>query len=298
MPTCSRAGRHARFSMGNSTHARWLLVSLLLWLPQSSALASSIHRGDFDFDEFPDALSVEAACGTFVNLSINGSVLSGNGCHIQIRNTSWGDGFASSFERDPEDDFRGPHGGLSPIARAAIGSGQPYGIYELELELPVDSTLISAPSFLDFEHEREHGGGSEIELEIDLDKHPRYLLFDSEAENIPDVFRDAQTGTWELFLSIASSNSSSGNGLPPVHVDEIEVEAAFAWEEDGAVTDEFGDNWRAIDGEELEVEVTIIPAQVIPEPSTALLLALGLGALARYARPRHPASARRQPARA
>ena len=162
------------------------------------------------------------------------------------------------------------------------------------------SRLLSAPSFLDAEYESEHGGSVEIELEIDLGAHPRGLLFDSAAEGIPEVFRDPQTGVWDLFVSTTSSSANQVGGDHEDGIHGIGVEIEFAWAMGGRILDEFPEYSRhswdehsgSFSGEELEVEGIVVPAQLIPEPSSRLLLTLGLVALSLHAR-----SSRRPPTR-
>ena len=289
------ARRALRLDPGNLR--RWVGTATLLalGLVQSGALASTMPAPGAYFESFPDTLSVEATCGNFPSLSVNGGQFSGNGCHIQVRNTSWGDGEASSFERDPAEAFQGRYGGLSPAARAAISGGQPYGVYEIELEMAAGSELVSYPSFLHPEYENEHGEGVEIELEIELGSHPRGLLFDSAAEqSIPALFRDPQTGTWDIFISTTSSDASQVGGDHEDGIHGIGFEAEFAWAMNGQVTDEFGSTRRHSSGEELEVEGIVVPAQLIPEPSSRLLLTMGLVALSLYARRRNSNSKFRQ----
>ncbi|MGE4653169.1 MAG: PEP-CTERM sorting domain-containing protein [Myxococcota bacterium] len=225
------------------------------------------------FDEFPDTVDVQATCGNFSNLMINGDDLSGNGCHIQFRNTSWGNGEASSFERDPEDDFA-KHGSLTPAARSALAANQPYGAYEIELEMAAGSQLGSAPSFFQAEYDDAKGHAVEIELEIDLDDSARGLLFDSDATNIDPLFQNTQT-LWDVFVFTTSPDATDAGGEEEDGIFGIGVEVEFAWVMDGKIRDEFAEFNEA----ELSAEGIVVPQQLVPEPSSALLLALGLAGL-------------------
>jgi hypothetical protein len=224
--------------------------------------------------QFPDAISVTAEFGAFSGLMINGDTIDEVGILTSIQNTSWGDGLASAFERHPDDHFSDDHGRLSDAARRAIAGGQPYGIFELEVELPFEVlALLSAPDGFDIEFEREEGE-TEIEFEIDLDDGAIGLLFDGRAPNIPGIFEDPRTGLLQFFLS---TESDVLDGFDEVYMALVEVEAEFAWAEGGEVVDRFeGGEFRH---RELEVEKSVKIA-VIPEPGTGLLTILGLVVLA------------------
>ena len=243
----------------------------LLWLAPLGAEASPMAPPGQYFDQFPDSVYVQATCGNFSNLMINGDHLSGNGCRIQLGNTSWGDGEASSFEREPDDDFA-KHGELTPAARSVLAANQPYGAYEIELKMAAGSRLGSAPSFLEVEHKNKEGHVVKIELEIDLDHSARGLLFASAAEGIDPLFQDPQIGVWDLFVFTESPDAADAGGKEEDGIFGIGVEIEFAWAMDGEVLDEFAEFYDA----ELSAEGIVVPHQLVPEPSSALLLALGL----------------------
>ena len=255
--------RHRDHSRGRSDHAK----------------RDRRHRDDDKKDghggygdlQFPDAISVSAEFGAFSGLIINGDTIDDTGILISIANTSWGDGGASAFERRPDDHFTDDGHGLSSAARRAIADGQPYGIYELEIELPIEVLdLLSAPEGFSIEFEREDGE-TEIEFEIDLDEGAVGLVFDPEASFIPDVFEDPFTGVLQFFLQ------TEADALDDVYAAFVEVEAEFTWEEDGEVVDRF--QRGEFRHRELEVE-TKAKIDVIPEPTTGMLTALGLAQLA------------------
>ena len=144
-------GLHARHPSGRLLGA--ILLGLLAPLSAHALSGAGQH-----FEAFPDAIQVEASCGVFQNLAINGAVLSDTGCLFRFENTSWGDGAVSSFDRDPDRHFA-DDGFLTSQARSVLTSHQPYGLYSIELELaPGSASLVSAPF------------GFEIEVEFDIDE--------------------------------------------------------------------------------------------------------------------------------
>ena len=265
-----------RKNAGKATAARgWVLAGSLLGLLAPLA-AHGLPVSSTYFESFPDTLQIGASCGAFENLSVNGDLLSATGCLFQIENTSFGDGEASAFERDPSRHFART-GPLTDRSREVLSENQPYGLYSLELELPPGSgSLVSAP--FGFGIDIEAGRGEvEIEFEISLRNHAIGLLFDSAAEAIPTVFQEPRTGVLDFFVS-----TRSGDPLANATGEEdgswgIEFEAEFAWEDGGEVVTRS----RWFRGHQIEVEGLAFPTRAVPEPEALTLWLLGLVLAAR-----------------
>lgn len=100
-------------------------------VPGHAALIDLIQ----DFGNFPDAVDVGGQFGEFTGLSINGDVITATGFHFTVANTSWGDGFHSSFVNDPDGDFA-VDDVLTQAAADAIDAAQPFGIFSFTAHLP------------------------------------------------------------------------------------------------------------------------------------------------------------------
>lgn len=277
-------GLHARHPSGRLLGA--ILLGLLAPLSAHALSGAGQH-----FETFPDAIQVEASCGVFQNLAINGAVLSDTGCLFRFENTSWGDGAASSFDRDPDRHFA-DDGSLTSEARSVLTSHQPYGLYSIELELaPGSASLVSAPFGFEIEVEFDIDE-VEVEFEIPLLDEARGLFFDSNATGIPDLFEDPRTGVLEFFISTLSPDPGINSIEEEDGIHGIEVEAEFAWLSDGEVATRFS----SFKNRRLGVEGLVVPSHSLPEPTTATLLALGLAFLElrsrHVARPRQEASRR------
>ena len=261
------AGLHASRPSGRLLGA--ILLGLLVPLS-----AHALSGAGQDFQAFPGAIQVEASCGVFENLAINGAVLSDTGCLFRFENTSWGDGAASSFERDPDRHFA-DDGSLTSQARSVLTSHQPYGLYSIELELaPGSASLVSAPFGFEIEVEFDIDE-VEVEFDIPLLDEARGLFFDSNATGIPDLFGDPRTGVLEFFISTLSPNPGVNSIEEEDGIHGIEVEAEFAWLSDGEVATRFS----SFKGRRLGVEALVTPSHAVPEPTTSTLIALGLAFL-------------------
>jgi len=255
-----------------------LLAAILLGL-MAPLSAHALSLADPHFEAFPEAIQVEASCGVFQNLAINGAVLSDTGCLFRFENTSWGDGAASSFERDPDRHFAAS-GSLTPEARDILAGHQPYGLYAIELELaPGSGSLVSAPVGFEIEVDTDRDG-VEIEFEIPLRQAASGLFFDSNASDVPGPFVDARSGVLEFFVSTLSPDPSVNSIEEEDGIHGIEVEAEFAWLSDGEVATRFS----SFKNRRLGVEGLVVPSHSVPEPTTSTLIALGLALLGLQAR--------------
>ena len=109
--------------------------------PARATVLFEEHLGNF-----PDAIAVSAEFGTFTNLSVNSTLINATGFLFHLANTSYGDGFHSSFVNDPDGDFANSDV-LTAQAAAFIDARQPFGIYLFGATLPTGSGAIgSAPS--------------------------------------------------------------------------------------------------------------------------------------------------------
>ena len=248
----------------------WVLAgSLLGLLAPFSAHGLSLPTAHFE--AFPDTLQIGASCGTFENLSVNGNVLSATGCLFRVENTTFGDGAASAFERDPDELFA-RHDSLAPRARDVLSSNQPYGLYALELELaPGSGSLVSAPFGFEIDVTNRNSG-VEVEFEIPLRHQTAGLLFDAAAREIHGLFQEPRSEVLDFFISTLSADPGANAIEEEDGVYGIEFEAEFAWVSEGEVETRF----RSFRGRQIEVEGLVVPSQVVPEPATATLWLLGL----------------------
>ena len=253
-------------------------IGIAVW-GASTATAASLS-GDHR-EAFPDAVNVVASCGVFESLAINDSLISETGCFFRLSNTSWGDGAASSFEREPDRHFSGDDSTLVDPARAALESNQPYGMYAVKFELaPGSGSFVSAPSGFDIEIEDEEDE-VEVEFELALEPNASGFLFDDNAGSIPALFSDPQTGMWDFFISTPSPDPLGNVIDDDDDSDGISVEVDFAWMADGEIKTRFS----SFEGRRLEVEKQITSVAQVPEPSTSVLLVLGIGLLGLKRRP-------------
>lgn len=252
----------------------WILAgSLLGLLAPFSAQGLTVPTAHFE--SFPDTLQIEASCGSFENLSVNGDVLSATGCLFRVENTSSGDGAASAFERDPDSHFA-RRDSLTNRARAVLSSNQPYGLYALELELaPGSGSLVSAPFGFDIEVE-DGDGEVEVEFEIPLRRRTTGLLFDPAAGEIPAPFQEPRIGVLDFFVSTLSADPRANAIEEEDDVQGIDFEAKFAWASGGEVETRF----QSFRGRRVEVEGLVVPSRAVPEPDASTLWLLGLAFVA------------------
>ncbi len=205
---------------------------------------------------FPDAVEVTARFGTFAGLQINGDEISATGFHFTVRNTSFGDGAASSFEADPDGDFA-ENDILTAAAAAAISARQPYGLYIFGAGLPPGSgAVVSAPPGFSLNIQ-----GGEVNFEKDPGN-PDGFLFDNDAPSIPSQFTNPQTGVFDFFISTVSLNLldnllAEDDGMPAIN-----IMTSMAWVETGSVQTVFSAPGAPFDGEELRPRGELIAAAV------------------------------------
>ena len=230
-----------------------------------------------DLGNFPDAIAVTMQFDTFVGLNINGDTINDTGFLIQVDNTSFGDGAFSSFATDPDGNFA-VNEVLTAAAETALTNNQPFGLFAFGAGMPVGSgAFVSAPSGFTV------GGPGlgdlpEINFVIALNNTPLVadgLFFDPNAPTIPNPpFTNSRTGTAEFFISTPAGFDPSqlpiGNEGLPV----LDIATRMAWQSGADPND--AAFVMGFNGEELRPRGEML----IPEPSTALLLASGLAALA------------------
>lgn len=220
---------------------------------------------------FPDAVNLTAEFGSFTNLNINGDTINATGFLFQLQNTSWGDGFHSSFVNDPDGDFA-VGDVLTPAAAAAIDAAQPFGIYSFGAELPTGAgATVSSPTGFGLNIQSNGPGKVEVNFTVNLGAGLDRLLFDPSATGINGIFTNAQTGTFSFFISTLSANLldnllAEDNGLPA-----MDVATEMVWEEAGVHQTVFGFN---------DAELRPRGEMVVPAPGAFVLGLLGMATLA------------------
>jgi len=260
---------------------RRLLLAALLALPAGAAQALVVSFQE-DLGNFPDA--VEITGGIDVR---NGTV----GLVFGVRNTSYGDGGASSFEQDPDGDFAN-NDVLTDAARTAIASSQPFGIYFFNAKLPEEFDIpevlaaVDRPALFDFTTEASDDAGfREFNFELDLSP-AAGLLFDDAVSGganggVPGVFTDPRFGTLEFFIPAPSSLSLQQviDLVAGIHIRNspgIDVSTNLAWLDGGSgqiETELFNEDLRPRG--EIQAVLVVTQAQV-PAPASVLLAASGL----------------------
>jgi len=240
-----------------------------------SAPARALVTIEEDFGNFPDAVEVGGAFGAFTGLGVNGDTITATGFLFTLRNTSYGDGFHSSFENDPDGDFA-TSDVLTPTAAAAIDAAQPFGIFSFtahlpdELNTPALTALASGPAQFAFRTEdSDDAGFDEFIFEIDLSD-PDGLLFDPTAPSglIDPVFTNPETGTFSFF--IAAPDGFDFSAIPQIRNSPgVDVSTEMAWHDGAGIETE-------LLGERLRPRGEIQAGAAIPAPATALLFAAGL----------------------
>jgi len=226
---------------------------------------------------FPDAVNITAEFGTFTNRQINGDTINATGFLFQLRNTSFGDGFHSSFVNDPDGDFA-VGDVLTPAAAAAIDAAQTFGIFGFGAEVPVGGGLVtSAPAGFAVNIQSSGPGAVEVNFEVDLDATLNGLLFDpdaSAASRISSIFTNPETGTFSFFISTVDPDLldnllDEDNGFPAIN-----VATRMTWDEGGdALTRFAGTGSAPFLGERLRPRGELV---AVPAPGAFLLGAVGL----------------------
>jgi hypothetical protein len=281
-------------------HSKTLGAALVvvLWSTVQTLHATPIYFYHENLGNFPDAIAVTAEFDTFVNRDVNGIMISATGFLFHLTNTSYGDGLHSSFAYDPDGDFA-ENDVLTPEAGLALNERQPFGIYFFGALLPTGSGAVrSAPDGFD---ERDDPGdpNMEVNFSIELEKSLDGLIFDAAAAaaplSIPSAFTHPRTGTYDFFISVPvnpvtgktytieeilnlqdplSSNADQG----------IDISTRMAWDpitgddELGSTRDPEIPNLGQLRLGQLRPRGQVGPvnAPAIPEPSSLLLVGVGL----------------------
>jgi hypothetical protein len=164
-----------------------------------------------DFGNFPDAVEVSGQFGEFTGLNINGDTITATGFHFIIANTSWGDGFHSSFVNDPDGDFA-TDDVLTPAAAAAIDAAQPFGIFSFTAHLPdafntvALTALASGPAQMAFSTQDSGDPGFD-EFIFEIIPPTEGLLFDPAVLPPPPdappnpIFTNPEFGVFNIFIA-------------------------------------------------------------------------------------------------
>lgn len=163
-----------------------------------------------DFGNFPDAVEVSGQFGEFTGLNINGDTITATGFHFIIANTSWGDGFHSSFVNDPDGDFA-TDDVLTPAAAAAIDAAQPFGIFSFTAHLPdafntvALTALASGPAQMAFSTQDSGDPGFD-EFIFEIIPPNDGLLFDPAVLPVPPgppnpIFTNPEFGVFNIFIA-------------------------------------------------------------------------------------------------
>ena len=163
-----------------------------------------------DFGNFPDAVEVSGQFGEFTGLNINGDTITATGALFIIRNTSFGDGFHSSFENEPDGDFA-VDDVLTPAAAADIDAGQPFGIFRFNAHLPDTfntpalTALASGPAQMTFSTQDSGDPGFD-EFIFEIIPPNDGLLFDPAVLPVPPgppnpIFTNPEFGVFNIFIA-------------------------------------------------------------------------------------------------
>jgi len=291
--------------MGESRFASMLLVATAVFV---TAIWSGPGRANLqireDLGNFPDAIAVGGEVGA-ISTTLNGDTVNAEGILLTLANTSFGDGFHSAFELDPDGDFA-VRDVLTPAAAAAIDSAQPFGIFEFSIHVPdtfADPALVaqlSGPGQFDQVaiEPSDDPGWVEFVFTV-VAGFPDSLVFDpAAAGTIDSVFTNPDFDQQAFFL--ASPVGFDFASLPQIRNSPgINVRAQFAWSDGagGVATDLlFYDSSLGFYNGEVEPRGEVQVQGVIAEPGTLFLLGIGLmgmGVMQRRRRnPGRPAAAR------
>jgi hypothetical protein len=255
-----------------------LLVAVVLALPCAAAQAVIVEFQE-DLGNFPDAVEITGG------IDFRNGVL---GVVFGVRNTSFGDGGASSFESDPDGDFA-DNDVLTTAARAAISAAQPFGIYFFNAKLPEEFDIpevtanVARPALFEFTTEdSDDAGFREFNFELDLSP-AEGLLFDDAVSGganggVPNVFTDPRFGTLEFFIPAPAALSLQElidlvTGIQIRNSPGIDVSTNMAWQDSsGAIEFELFNEELRPRG---EIQSLLVLAPV-PAPATLLLALWGL----------------------
>lgn len=221
-----------------------------------------------DLGNFPDAVDVTGQFGEFTGLNVNGDTITATGALFNIRNTSFGDGFHSSFENDPDGDFA-TDDVLTAAAAAAIDAAQPFGIFSFTAHLPdafntaALTGLASGPTQFAFRTEDSGDPGFD-EFIFEIIPPVGGLLFDSAVAPPPDqvssIFTDPEFGVFSFFIGAPDGTLFSDieqiRNSPGI---DVSIELAWYTAAGGVETYLLGERLRA-HGEIQGVAVVPIPA--------------------------------------